>query len=193
MIRSSRGTSFEFSDASFPRSRGRQDDHNGFTLIEIVVALAILGSSLVILLEIHFGAMDLFSEANEVTTLRILTQSVVNDSERDVLAGNTAGDGDFGRRYEGFGYHYEAAQVDPENTPGLFEVQVTVTSPDDERKITYYMYDGQQSEEGEPGSATDPARGGNTRDGKTNRNDPSREGPSPTSRRTETNKSGDGR
>ncbi|MEK7793302.1 MAG: prepilin-type N-terminal cleavage/methylation domain-containing protein [Candidatus Hydrogenedentota bacterium] len=172
--------------------RSRHADHGGFTLIEIVVALAILGSCLVILLEIHFGAMDLFSSADRTTILRILTQSVVSDSERDVLAGNINGDGDFGRRYEGYGYHYEAAQVDPQNTPGLFEVQVTVTSPDDERKITYYMYDGQQSEEGGPGSATDGKQGGIVRKGESNRDGLTRKEPSPTSRRTSTEKSGGG-
>jgi prepilin-type N-terminal cleavage/methylation domain-containing protein len=127
-------------------------DNRGFTLIEIVVALAILGTSLVMLLEIHFGAMDLFSKADETTTLRILTESTVNDAERDVLAGNTSGEGDFGRRFDGYTYRYEATQVDPQNTPGLFEVKVNVAGPADDRDMTFYMYDGQQGEEGDPGS-----------------------------------------
>ena len=126
------------------RNQMRYKGDAGFTLIEVVVALAILGTGLVILLETHYATLQLFGDAQEEATARILIESVVGEAETEVLAGNESGDGDFGRRYPDFAYTFTAVQLDETNMPGLFEVIVKLTGPQGEKELTFYTYDGTQ-------------------------------------------------
>lgn len=121
----------------------RNDD--GFTLIEIVVALAVLGGGLFILLESHYGALGLFAEAQEEATITMMLQSAVADAERAVLAGEASGGGDFGLRFVDYSYQFTMAPVNPEELPGLLEVTLTLVTPVEEREIQFLTYQGDQT------------------------------------------------
>jgi prepilin-type N-terminal cleavage/methylation domain-containing protein len=124
----------------------------GFTLIEVVVALAILGTGLVILLETHYASLRLLDEAQQEVFIASLLESVVGEAEKEILLGNQTGDGEFGRRYPEYSYSFEGIQPDKDNVPGLFEVVVTVRGPSVQRDVTFYLYDASQlTEEGESG------------------------------------------
>lgn len=128
-----------------PRARHNLANE-GFTLIEVVVALAILGTGMVILLESQYASLVLFSEAQEQATMNMFLESVVGEAEREVFAGNTEGEGDFGSRYEDFDYVFTAIQPDEENAPGLYEVTVEVRGPEDSRELKFLLYESNQVE-----------------------------------------------
>ena len=112
----------------------------GFTLIEVVVALAILGTGMVILLESQYASLMLFDSAQEKATMSIFLESVIGEAERDVLAGNTEGQGDFGGRFPDYSYTFKANQPDADNAPGLYEVVVEVLGPVDSREMKFLTY-----------------------------------------------------
>ena len=69
------------------RHTNRRSGEEGFTLIEVLMALAILGTGLFVLLETHSASLRLFGQAQEMETMRIFVEQVVGESERAVLHG----------------------------------------------------------------------------------------------------------
>jgi len=124
------------------RERRRPSRHDsGFTLIEIVVALAVLGGVMFILLETHFRALRLYDSAREQVTIRNFLSEAVGRAETEVLAGNPAGDGDFGERFPDYTYTFDAQQLGEGNIL-LYEVLVTVKDPEGEKhEIVFMLYD----------------------------------------------------
>ncbi len=122
---------------------GRQ----GFTLIEVVVALAILGTGLVVLLEANFASLSLFADAKDTATLQMLTQQAVGWAEVAIFEGEDTGDGDFGTGYPEFHYQYQADRVNEEEMPGLFRVSVTVSGPGElSQRMEFLTYDSTQEQ-----------------------------------------------
>jgi len=113
----------------------------GFTLLEILVAVAILGTALLVLLEAHYVGVRLGVYAQEEVTMNNLLQQAVAQAEVEVLAGNAAGSGEFGARLEGFSYSFEAQQIGEDERVALFEVLVSVEGPEETRAMTLYVYD----------------------------------------------------
>jgi prepilin-type N-terminal cleavage/methylation domain-containing protein len=122
--------------------------HDGFTLIEVVVALAILGTGLVMLMETQFATLTMFDDAQTQVTERMLLEWAIGDAERDAMTGSDSGDGDFGSRYPEYSYSYSATQVRPDEMPGLLEITVTVQGFEDAIEMTFFAYDGNQSDPG---------------------------------------------
>lgn len=120
--------------------RVRRVAQGGFTLIEILVALAILGTALSVLLDAHFATLRLHQHVREETIMQTLLLDAVGRAEVEAAAGNLSGSGDFGKRYGGYGYDFDAQSVGEGETPGLYRVLVTVTSPTDSRAMTLYVY-----------------------------------------------------
>ena len=117
---------------------------DGFTLIEVVAALAILGVALLVLLETHFASLNLFIDVEDQARMDLFVTQAVGIAEFEVLAGSEAGEGDFGENYEGYAYSFTADLRDPEVTPGLFDVTVRITGPDETHSVTFLLYDGLQ-------------------------------------------------
>jgi prepilin-type N-terminal cleavage/methylation domain-containing protein len=112
----------------------------GFTLIEIMVAVAILGSSLLILLETHYGALQLFNEAREESLMQQFLERVVGEAEVEVLAGNMSGSGDFGQRYKDYSWSFDATPAGEDEMVPLYAVTVTVDSPTDSRSMEMFVF-----------------------------------------------------
>ena len=68
---------------------GPRSSTEGFTLIEVVVALGILASALVILLESHYGSLQLFDAAQNIAFTDQLMEHAIGESERLALTGET--------------------------------------------------------------------------------------------------------
>lgn len=117
---------------------------DGFTLIEIVIALAVLGIGLFILLEAHFASLNLYIDVENEAIMDLLFTEAIGTAEFEVLSGNEFGGGDFGERYEGYTFNFSATARDPEELPGLFEVNVSIIGPDESRDTTFFLYDGTQ-------------------------------------------------
>jgi hypothetical protein len=114
----------------------------------VVVALAILATALMVLLEAHFAALNLYDASRRETVERMLMRQAVGMAEADLMAGNASGTGDFGKRYPLYQYSYNSTPVGgEESTVGLYDVLVTVEGPEQSREMhvmIYYMGTGEQ-------------------------------------------------
>ncbi len=117
----------------------RRVQTDGFTLIEIMTALAVLTVALFVLLQAHHGAMQLFHSSREEVMLRDLMSRALGIAEMEVAAGQTTGTGDFGQRFPDYGYRFDATRI-AEERPGLVEIQVTVTGPERDLQMTIMTF-----------------------------------------------------
>lgn len=117
---------------------------DGFTLIEVVAALAVFGVALFILLEAHFASLNLFIDIEDQAMMDVFVTRALGIAEYEILAGSESGEGDFGETYEGYAYSFIAELRDPEVAPGLFDVTVTITGPEDTHSVMFLLYDGLQ-------------------------------------------------
>ncbi|MFP4190884.1 MAG: type II secretion system protein [Candidatus Hydrogenedentota bacterium] len=119
--------------------RARAMACGGFTLIEIMVALAVLGTALFVLVEAHYSAFRLFEESREEIIERQLLERVLHEAEVEVMAGEMNGADEFGARYPDYSYSFDAAQVGDERL-GLFEVHASLDTPNGDRELSMYVY-----------------------------------------------------
>ena len=113
-------------------------DAAGFTLIEVMIAMAVLGSALFILLQTHHSALRNHIEMREEVLVRNLTALAVGIAEVEVSAGNLSDSDEFGDRYPDFKYSFDAQPVG-EGYPALYDVLVTVEGPNVDREIHTFM------------------------------------------------------
>lgn len=104
---------------------------NGFTLIEVVAALAILGTALVVLLDAHYTALRLQTETADAVLRSQLLESVVARAEVGVLTGELTGGDEFGPRYPGYSWSYDAVLSGDDPEMQLYQVTARVQSPSD--------------------------------------------------------------
>lgn len=141
----------------------RRSTQAGFTLIEVLTALAILGLGMFILLDAHYSALRLHDTMNDAVISRQLLEQTVNLAETEVLLGNLSDSGDFGMRHPGYAWSFEGVMTggggaglfsgntagasassqsgDPGDEVRLYEVSVTITTPEDEdRSLEFLVY-----------------------------------------------------
>ena len=129
----------------------RRSDNEGFTLIEIMIALAILGMSLFVLLDMHYNAVQVQTRLENEVRVRNLLSLASGISEVEIAAGNVNGSEEFGDRYPGWSYSFDAEEFDSASSsssssntatpafPGLYYVVVKVRDPDKvEYNLEYY-------------------------------------------------------
>lgn len=104
-------------------------NRGGFTLIEVLVALGILGVAMFVLLDSHYSALRMQNATMDEVELRALVELAVAEAELGILTNELAGEGDFGERYPKYRYSYETELQGQDNVP-LFQVTVTVTHED---------------------------------------------------------------
>lgn len=112
----------------------------GFTLIEILVALGILGVAMFILLDTHYSALRMQNATMDEIELRSLVELAVAEAELGVLTNELAGEGDFGERYPKYSYSYETELQGEDNVP-LYRVTVTVTHEErGDTKMEFFVF-----------------------------------------------------
>ncbi len=132
-------------NARSARARAGASSESGFTLMEVVVALAILGTGLVVLLEAHYSSLRLFADAQERAITDTLFVGAVGMVEQSVLVGENTGAGDFGLRYPDYSWSYTSKSLNANNFPGLVEVTLTMRTPTDEEERIFLVHDGRQN------------------------------------------------
>lgn len=115
-------------------------DRRGFTMIEILAALAILGLALMILLDAHYSALRLHADVSNEVAVRTLLERTVAQAEVGVLTGETSGSGDFGNRHPGYSWAYDAVMQGDDPEMELYQVTAAVYGPADESSITFWVY-----------------------------------------------------
>lgn len=127
--------------------RGDWTDRSGFTLMEVLVALAILGTSLFVLVNAHFSAMNLILETAGEMDERMLLEGAVARAEVAVLMGNLGASGDFGAKFPGYGWSYQAQQVGVDQAVPLYQVTATLSRPEGSVSLDFFVFNA-----GDPGS-----------------------------------------
>jgi prepilin-type N-terminal cleavage/methylation domain-containing protein len=82
----------------------------GFTLVEVLAALAVLAIALFVLLDAHYNALRLNSTLNDEVINRELLETAVARAEVEVLLGNLGGGGEFGPRYPDHTWSFDAVR-----------------------------------------------------------------------------------
>lgn len=118
----------------------------GFTLLEVLVALAILGTAMFILLDAHGTTLRLHTAAKEEVLARSLLERATAMAEVQVMAGTFNGSDEFGERYPGYRYTFDAQAMGQEY-PGLVEVRVEIEGPEDEpRELFFRVFSMEQAQ-----------------------------------------------
>lgn len=116
-----------------PADRRRPGASAGFTFLELLVALAILGSAFVVLLSAHTSATRQEARARRLMTASLLAREMLSDTEVDGFPELGGDAGEFGEEFPGFTW-----QRDVLTTPFDLarEVHLQVSWPDRGRTET---------------------------------------------------------
>jgi len=115
----------------------RKHTANGFTLTEVLIALTILGGGMFVLVNAHFSALSLHMDTQKEVDARMLLEMAVARAEMGVAAEELSGGSDFGPRYPGYSYTYDAQQMGDAENPYMMDIQfysvtATLSTPDGE-------------------------------------------------------------
>lgn len=114
----------------------------GFTLVEVLAAITILGMGLFILLQSQWSALNMHTVMNDEVTFGEFVETVVGKAEIGVVTGMLSDNGDFGALYPDYSWSYDASlsgdSEDPENQ--LYEVLITIEGPEKSKELTFYLY-----------------------------------------------------
>lgn len=137
---------------SLRRSSGQRGPMPGFTLLEVLAAVAIMGVALFVLLEAHYAAMNLNVSVSEEVILRQLAETVIAKAEVEVLAGNLTDAGDFGERYADYRWSFDAVEAGSDEMVLLYSVMARVEGPIEERSYEFYVYDTSMTDQNPEGT-----------------------------------------
>jgi general secretion pathway protein I len=105
---------------------------DGFTLLEVLVAVAVLGLALVSLLGLHVRNLALIERDQRITEGTLLARALMTEAEVEPFPEVGLIDGDFEERY-------------PERFPGLrWEREVAATPVPDVREIRVRVFRGEE-------------------------------------------------
>jgi prepilin-type N-terminal cleavage/methylation domain-containing protein len=121
---------------------------SGFTLIEVLAALSVLGIALFILMNTHYNALNLQATVDEEVALRQLIENVVTRAEFLILTGKLTDKGDFGDRYPDYEWSFEATRASEDDLIPLYEVAATVAGYDEEYTVNFFVYDTGEEKQG---------------------------------------------
>ena len=95
----------------------------GFTLLEVLVAVAILAIAMVAILKANVQSLDTLTKSRETSTASLLAASKLAEVETVGVAKWTELRGDFGENYPGYTWEVETSNTEVE---GLVRVVVIV-------------------------------------------------------------------
>ena len=89
----------------------KQSKANGFTLMEVMIAMAILAIALVAVFQLQSQSISMSTDSRFMTTAALLAQSKMVEVEADASLVNRKEDGDFGPDYPQYTWHLEVADT----------------------------------------------------------------------------------
>ncbi len=119
------------------RSRvSRRSSSGGFTLLEVLIALAILSIAGLALVEAHLGSMHLWGRYRESVEARQLLQWRIAEAQLEGFSGVKHEEGEFEGRFTGYRWEIESNQLEQ----ALYEIVCTVTAPTGREYTLKYVY-----------------------------------------------------
>lgn len=97
----------------------------GFTLLEVMIAMAILAIALVAIFQMQSQSISMSTDSRFMTTAALLAQSKMVDVETDSTLANRREDGDFGPDYPQYTWHLEVGDTQLQQ---FKKIEVTVTN-----------------------------------------------------------------
>jgi type II secretion system protein I len=97
----------------------------GFTLLEVMVAMAILAMALVAIYQLQSQSISLAVESRFKTSAALLAQSKMAEVETAAILSNHTEEGDFGPDYPQYGWRLEISATD---LPQFKKIDVTVVN-----------------------------------------------------------------
>lgn len=116
----------------------RQPKHGGFTLLEVLIAVAIAGMAIVMLLQTHNGTLRLYERYRETTIAQHIARELISEIEAGGYPGDTEEDGDVHDKYPGFAWHRTCEMVG-QSMPGVYKVTVIIECPLEEYMMMTHL------------------------------------------------------
>jgi prepilin-type N-terminal cleavage/methylation domain-containing protein len=119
----------------------RAPAHDGFTLLEVMIAVAITGMAIVMLLQTHNGSLRLYERSREMTIAQHIARELISEIEASGYPGDIEEGVDTTDKYPGFGWHRTCRMLG-ESAPGVYEVTVIVRGPVEEYLVMTHLMEG---------------------------------------------------
>jgi general secretion pathway protein I len=118
---------------------------HGFTLLEVMVALAILAITLTSIYRLHSQTMLMSARSRFYSQAPLLAQSKLAEIDREGIKNSEDGSGDFGQAYPNYAWSVRIEDVSSDllkdNKQHLTRIEVTVTQNEQETyQIRTYRY-----------------------------------------------------
>ncbi len=113
---------------------------HGFTLMEVLVALALLSTALFILMNGHYSAMRLHADSATEAEERQLLESAVSRAEVAVMLGTLGAQGDFGANHPDYSWSFSAQMVGPDQLVPLYQVTASLNTPEGEKSMDFFYF-----------------------------------------------------
>jgi general secretion pathway protein I len=97
----------------------------GFTLLEVLIAMAILAIALVGVFQLQSQSISMSSDSRFMTTAALLAQSKMVEAETSTTLTNRTEDGDFGADYPQYSWHLEITDT---QLSQFKKIEVTVSN-----------------------------------------------------------------
>ena len=102
-----------------------QNKVNGFTLMEVMIAMAILAIALVAIFQLQSQSISMSTDSRFMTTAALLAQSKMVEVEAASTLANHSEDGDFGPDYPQYTWRLAVGDT---QLPQFKKIEVTVTN-----------------------------------------------------------------
>jgi general secretion pathway protein I len=100
-----------------------QNKNAGFTLMEVLIAMAILAIALVGVFQLQSQSISMATDSRFMTTAALLAQSKMVEIESGAVSSSRAQDGDFGDDYPQYSWRLEITDT---KLPQFKKIEVTV-------------------------------------------------------------------
>ena len=116
----------------------------GFTLLEVMVALSLIGTALIGIYRLHSQTIAMTANARFYVTAPLLAQKKLVELEMDPPKGAATDSGSFGEEFPGYAWQVDVETVESETlgevAEDLFKIDIAITLNDDEYIFAVSLY-----------------------------------------------------
>ena len=126
----------DLSSTTFENPKGKQPENAGFTLLEVMIAMAILAIALVAAFQSQSQSISMSGQARFLTTASLLAQGKMAELEALKPESVASDSGDFGEDYPDYAWQVEVADTGQES---LRKIRLTVRNERLVKNNTYTL------------------------------------------------------